>query len=115
MLFEIDWIVSDDTVVRPDVVVICGETPEKHIESPPALVAEIQSASSIVRDREAKRDLYREQGVAIYLLIDPEERTLEVFRKDSDQDWVHEFMADTIELSICRDCRLSLTKDSLFR
>ncbi|WP_220498371.1 Uma2 family endonuclease [Stieleria mannarensis] len=31
VLFEIDWIVARDTVVRPDVIVVCGETPAKQI------------------------------------------------------------------------------------
>ena len=38
---EIDWIISRETVVRPDVVVLCGDAPEvgrpqaRHDESPP--------------------------------------------------------------------------------
>ncbi|QEF98190.1 hypothetical protein Mal15_22390 [Stieleria maiorica] len=115
VLFEIDWIVSRDTVVRPDVIVVCGDTPEKHVETPPGLVAEIQSAATAVRDREAKRDLYKEQGVGIYLLVDPEQETFEVYRRSETQDWVHESIAGSIEFSICGDCRLQLSKDSLFR
>ncbi|QEG24236.1 hypothetical protein MFFC18_41530 [Mariniblastus fucicola] len=30
----LDWIVSDETVVRPDVMVVCGEQPERHLENP---------------------------------------------------------------------------------
>ena len=31
----LDWIVSDDTVVRPDVMVVCGSQPGRHLERPP--------------------------------------------------------------------------------
>lgn len=37
----LDWIVSDDTVVRPDVMVVCGSQPGRHLERPPALAIEI--------------------------------------------------------------------------
>ncbi|MCX7412564.1 MAG: Uma2 family endonuclease [Planctomycetia bacterium] len=30
VLAEIDWIVTNDTVVRPDLVVVCGPTPQRH-------------------------------------------------------------------------------------
>ncbi|MCS7466925.1 Uma2 family endonuclease [Stieleria sp. ICT_E10.1] len=115
VLYEIDWIVSRDTVVRPDVIVVCGAAPEKHVESPPPLIAEIQSASTVERDREAKRDLYQDQGVGIYLLIDPDQETFEAYRKTGEQDWKHEMITDTIEFSICGDCHLRLSKASLFR
>ena len=32
VLAEIDWIIGDDTVVRPDASVICGDPPDEHIE-----------------------------------------------------------------------------------
>ena len=35
---ELDWIVSDDTVVRPDVVVVCGSGPEAHLKEVPEIV-----------------------------------------------------------------------------
>ncbi len=31
-LVELDWIVSKETVVRPDVIVVCGAAPEQHLE-----------------------------------------------------------------------------------
>ena len=34
-LGELDWIISKDTVVRPDVIVVCGDVPEKHLEQAP--------------------------------------------------------------------------------
>jgi Uma2 family endonuclease len=36
VLAEIDWIVSSDTVVRPDLTIVCGGAPGKHVESAPA-------------------------------------------------------------------------------
>ena len=53
VLYEIDWRVSDDTVLRPDVVVICHGLPEKWLDTAPTLIAEVLSASSKHKDRTA--------------------------------------------------------------
>lgn len=62
VLCEIDWIISRDTVVRPDALVVCGSVPEGHVETIPKLVAEIFSPSTAERDRTHKRDLYYNAG-----------------------------------------------------
>ncbi len=47
----LDWIVSDDTVVRPDVMVVCGDQPGRCLERPPALAIEILSDATVEKDR----------------------------------------------------------------
>ena len=32
---ELDWIISDDTVVRPDLLVVCGRGPDEHLRETP--------------------------------------------------------------------------------
>jgi len=72
----LDWIVSDDTVVRPDVMVVCGSQPGRHLERPPALTIEILSDATAEKDRTAKRSLYELAGVSHYLLVDPIAKTI---------------------------------------
>lgn len=69
MLMETDWIVSEDTVVRPDIVIVCGPFPERHIVEPPRLIVEVLSPSTEEKDRTAKLDLYTSQAVEFYLSI----------------------------------------------
>ncbi len=71
VLGETDWIIASDTVVRPDVSLICGKFPERHIERPPVLILEILSESTADKDRTAKHQLYEREGVQYYFLIDP--------------------------------------------
>jgi len=73
----LDWIVSDDTVVRPDVMVVCGVQPGRHLERPPALAIEILSHATADKDRTAKRGLYERAGVGHYVLVDPSAQTVE--------------------------------------
>ena len=70
-IVELDWIIAEDTVVRPDVMIVCGDPPEKHMHETPALVAEILSDTTRQNDLTYKRQLYHRQGVEAYLIVDP--------------------------------------------
>ena len=74
---------ADDTVVRPDVVIVCGSFPERHIMEPPRLVVEVLSPSTEEKDRTAKLDLYASQGVEYYLLVDPIAKSIDALHRES--------------------------------
>ncbi len=75
---ELDWYVSFDTVIRPDLMVLCGEIPER-VESPPQMVVEIVSPSSRQMDEGLKFELCEMQGVKYFVLVYPDERFVKVF------------------------------------
>ena len=74
----IDLILSDDTVLQPDLLVVLE--PEavtgRGIERPPALAVEILSRSTRGRDRGLKRERYARAGVAEYWTVDPQTRAV---------------------------------------
>ena len=72
----LDWIVQSDTVVRPDVMVVCGAQPERHLEKAPRLTIEILSDSTADKDRHAKRELYANNHVKHYLIADAAKKIL---------------------------------------
>ena len=76
----IDYKVADDIVLQPDVLIVCGEISKNFLDFPPALVAEILSPSTALRDRHTKFDIYEQQGIHYYLIIDPEKNTVEVYQ-----------------------------------
>ena len=78
---EIDWQVTENTVVRPDVVVSCGDhSSENKLESPPVMVFEILSPSTAKKDRSVKYRLYQDAGVRYYCIVDPNANWVEVFQ-----------------------------------
>jgi Uma2 family endonuclease len=80
-LYETDWIISDDTVVRPDLCIVCGVIdPNDFIRTPPLLIAEISSNSTRLKDRNTKFRLYESLGVNYYLLADPYKKQIEYFQ-----------------------------------
>ena len=43
---EIDWIIDDSNVVRPDLAIVAKPIKEEHIHCPPFLVVEVASSST---------------------------------------------------------------------
>ena len=82
--YELDWVVSADTVFRPDLVVVCGDGPSQFLESTPVLVAEVLSASTRQRDLLYKRESYAQLGVRYYVIVDPEAERLELLVREGD-------------------------------
>jgi len=74
----IDWIIKDDTILQPDVLVVCGNI-KRRLNFPPELCIEILSPATALKDRNNKFYIYQEQKVKYYLIIDPETDTVEVY------------------------------------
>lgn len=80
VLFEQDWIIDESNVVRPDILIACGDLdPEGHITKTPALIVEIYSQATRLKDRNTKFTLYEFCGVKYYLMADPDTNTVQVF------------------------------------
>ena len=119
VLMETDWIVADDTVVRPDVVIVCGAFPERHILAPPRLIVEVLSPSTEDKDRTAKRALYASQSVEYYLIADPTAKRIEAFQRDAVTGAYTGMNAMTpdqpMEFRLSEDCIAKLDVVNLFR
>ena len=103
-----------DTVVEPDISVVCdpGKLDDYGCKGAPDLVIEILSPSSRRHDRIVKLDLYQRAGVREYWVVNPEDRTVQVMLlKDSYllpvEDYGREDMA---KVNILEDCAIDLSK-----
>ncbi|HOT28288.1 MAG TPA: Uma2 family endonuclease [Candidatus Ozemobacteraceae bacterium] len=77
---------SDDevnTVVQPDVIVVCDETKidAKGCRKAPDLVIEVLSFSTASRDQIKKRALYERHGVKEYWIVHPDDRLVYMYRR----------------------------------
>ncbi len=82
-LMESEWIVSEDTIVRPDVMVVCDVSLEEAITKTPNLIFEVVSKSSLKRDEQLKFELYRQEGVEYYGLAYLESKRVKLYRLDN--------------------------------
>ena len=105
---DVDYEVSEDTVVRPDVVVACNVDGEKLIRAP-EIVFEIVSPSTARRDETAKFALYEREGVPYYGLVYPEFRVVKLYRRNDEGKYIKigDFTKETIELQTGK-CTISI-------
>lgn len=76
---DVDWIISQATVLRPDVVVICEEV-EDYIKSPPEVIFEIVSKATIQKDEDLKFGIHEREKVPFYVLVYPEFKKARIFK-----------------------------------
>lgn len=82
-LAEADWKIGEDTVVRPDNLIACGEVTGAYLVKPPVLIFEILSPTTSYKDRNIKYELYEQEGVKYYILVDIDAKVAEVFELKS--------------------------------
>jgi Uma2 family endonuclease len=79
----VDVVLDEENVVQPDIIFIAKEhlgiVQKRGIMGSPDLVVEILSPSSIYEDRYRKKALYERFGIPEYWIVDPANRTVEVF------------------------------------
>ena len=110
LFFELDWKINNETVVRPDVMVVCGKTETDFLEMPPVLIVEIISPNSLKKDRIIKFELYREQGVKYYILADYTKKTIEIFQLIDN----YYKQVDIFSFKIDKTCEIALDFDSIW-
>ncbi len=66
--------------MQPDILVVCGEIKNKYLDFAPALVAEVLSPSTALKDKHSKFSIYEQQGISYCLIIDPGKKMLEIYK-----------------------------------
>jgi len=83
----LDCIMSDTTVVQPDILFVASRdasrVSERGVEGAPTLAAEVLSPSTERIDRQRKLDLYARHGVAHYWIVDPVARVIDAHTVES--------------------------------
>jgi Uma2 family endonuclease len=75
----IDYKVADDTVLNPDLLIVCSPITKPFLDFAPDLVVEILSPATALKDRHTKFEIYRQQGIPYYLIVDVDTKSVEVF------------------------------------
>jgi len=85
-ILPVDWPIAEDTVVQPDVLVVCDEyIGIKKLEVTPVMVFEILSPSTARKDKIIKYQLSENAGVKYYCIVDPETNSATVFVLQKDK------------------------------
>ena len=103
---------EDDTVVQPDMLVVCDRSKidKGGIKGAPDLVVEILSPSSRAYDSYLKLNKYLKAGVRECWIVDPAESIIRVYQKNAAGKTTMEEYAeqDAVTVGIFPDLRISL-------
>ena len=102
----IDWQIKEDTILEPDLLVVCGDI-KRRLNFAPELTVEILSKATALKDRNNKFHIYEEQKVKYYLIIDPDKNIVEIYlHKGSKYELLP--ATDTYTFSFSQDCAASI-------
>ena len=104
-----------DTMVEPDITVVCDKDKlDKHgCKGAPDMVIEILSPSTRRHDRLVKLGLYQQAGVREYWIVDPENKSVQVFLQDGSSFLkIHEDYGreDIAKVNVLDGCFIELSK-----
>ncbi|MDQ6843388.1 MAG: Uma2 family endonuclease [Bacteroidota bacterium] len=109
----LDYKIADDTILVPDILIICGEVNKKFLDFPPSLVAEILSSSTVLRDRNTKYQYYQQQGVKYYLIVDGDKKVIEVYLLAGGQYFLQD-ANDYYQFHLNDDCTIAPDLSKIF-
>ncbi|MBO9683875.1 MAG: Uma2 family endonuclease [Flavisolibacter sp.] len=107
----IDYKIQDDTILQPDVLVVCGEIKKKYLDFPPTLVVEILSPATALKDRHTKFELYQKQSVKYYLIVDIDKKNIEVFHL---KDGKYQLETNSYQFQLEEGCRIEPNFNNIF-
>jgi Uma2 family endonuclease len=81
VVYELDYIIDEENVLRPDVALICNEEND-YITKPPKIVVEVISPATARRDEKVKFEIYQDEKVPFYVLIYPRTLVAKVYKLD---------------------------------
>ncbi|MCG8308802.1 MAG: Uma2 family endonuclease [Cytophagales bacterium] len=104
-----------NTVVQPDISVICDVTKidENGCNGSPDLIIEIVSKASVQRDLHEKYDLYEKCGVLEYWVVNPNDKSLNIFLLDRNGKYVPLkplTYGDFVDSKVLADLKLDLNE-----
>ena len=102
---------EDDTVVQPDILVICDHSilDDKRCNGSPDMAIEIISPSSARIDRIKKFNKYLQTGVREYWVVDPDDKTVAVHILENSKYITNAYdYGDVISVAILEGCNIEL-------
>ena len=111
----IDWKINKKTVVQPDLLVVCKEIENKFLDFPPILTIEILSPSTAYKDRHEKYELYEEQAVKYYMIVDPRFKKIEIYMLTDNKYHQAVVNPDVFEFLLHEDCRIAIDFKGIFK
>ncbi len=84
VLPEVDWKIDEETVVRPDSLIVCDlDSSKAYLDKAPEIIFEVLSPSTKKKDRNLKSIIYAKNSVKYYILVEPAGNFAEVYKLEN--------------------------------
>jgi len=115
VLIEEDYIVDEETILKPDVAVVCNYDIYSYIKNTPNTIAEVISPSTIKRDEHIKFEIYEKEGVEWLFLVYPNILKVKAYRLiDGKYKKIGDFTDEKLKIKI-EEYEGELDFEKLFR
>jgi Uma2 family endonuclease len=109
----LDYKVSNDITLQPDVLIVCGKINKPYLDFPPVLVVEILSPSTALRDRNTKYLIYEQQRIKYYLLVDIEKKLIDIYQLIDNKYQLQQYK-NGFEFSFIDGCSIAPQLDNIW-
>ena len=102
---------DDDTVVQPDLLVVCDKSKldKRGCNGAPDMIIEVLSPSNTRRDTVLKLNTYKRAGVREYWIVDPDTKAVSAYLLKDGEYIIRAYAdADTAPVHILEGCTISL-------
>ncbi len=111
---DLDWIINEETVLRPDLMVVCKDVPE-YLKEPPEVVIEVVSSNTAYKDEVIKFSIYERERVRFYCLVYPDIKKIRVFEFKNDRyEKVFDGDSGAFEFRLHEECIFSIEPQKVF-
>ena len=111
---EMDYKVNEETILRPDLSILCKEDKEERfISITPELIVEIISPKTARRDEKIKFEIYEKEKVKYYVLIYPDDKKAKIYINKNGFEKVGDFREDSFTFDL-NECKATINFKELF-
>ena len=115
VLAEEDYKLADDTILRPDVTLICDEPHDAYITKAPEIIVEVISPSTAKNDEGYKFEKYEAEKVLYYIIVYPKELYAKVYKlKEGKYDKQGDFSKERYDFNETQ-CKASVDFEKVFK
>jgi Uma2 family endonuclease len=110
-----DYIVYEDTILRPDVSVVCNEEGD-FITKAPEIVVEVVSKTSAKRDENIKFEIYEKENVKYYILAYPDRPIAKIYKNENSKfKKIGDFSKETLNLKEDLTYKVEIDFENVFK
>jgi Uma2 family endonuclease len=110
----IDYKITEDTVVQPDLLILSKKPKDAYLDFPPALVVEILSSSTAHKERITKYELYEQQKIPYYLIVDLDRKQVEIYVLTKDGKYELKNHQDNFQFEFDNNCLIDVSFQNIW-